>query len=96
MKIEMDYETRDNIIEVAGFTTLFAVVLMVVVMAIYAITADHRVRRYYVGYSGNPDMYSCVKADNPWETDDSVMCSPDPEKVVEFSQKANEQLFRTK
>jgi hypothetical protein len=96
MKIEMDYKTRDNVINAGGFSLLWLTLASLVVYAFMAFTADHRTRRYYVGATMNPEYASCVKADNPWETDDNVMCSVDRNQVLEFAQKANEQLSRTR
>jgi hypothetical protein len=53
---------------------------------------DHRVQQYYMsrGFAGT----SCVSASVNWDQDETVFCSDDKERVLEFMSKANEALRR--
>lgn len=82
-----------NIMGLALFTILTCIFLTF-------IYADKRVEFYYSNsiqaHSSEVASVSCVYAHLPWETDNAVFCSADPEKTLNFLQKANEDLSRVK
>jgi hypothetical protein len=82
-----------------GFTGALVVALLIAIgLMTTAVTADHRVRRYYIGtpMSSHELGLTCVYGDEPWEGDSRVFCSMDPEKTLDFTRKANAAIAGTK
>lgn len=63
--------------------------ILFVSLAVVGITADHKVRSYYL--DSEPSV-SCVMADVNWDADKKVFCSDDINKVLQVMKTANESL----
>jgi hypothetical protein len=74
-----------NVFSVLGVIVGCAILTII----LWAITATKDVKYYYAG-EGVKGV--CVKASRSWQIDDTVFCSDDYNKVVDFVNKANMSL----
>ncbi len=68
----------------------FAATIVLTVLAVVALCADHRVRYYYVSQDGG--QFPCVMAGVNWTGDKRAFCSDDISKVQEMLKRLNEEL----
>lgn len=71
-----------------GILILIACSLCIAI-GIRAMTADHRVRFYYLQAGSS---CTCVMADMDWDSDSTAFCSDDQQKSVAVLEKLNEEL----
>lgn len=72
-----------------GFSVFVAILLG---LFLACCLVDHHVRRYYIGSQGSNELTQRVFADEPWEPDDIVFSTTDPQKAIDFMKQANAAL----
>jgi len=80
----------EDLIEMSFYTICLLTGLAGVVLLFVMICADKTPRKYYLN-PGASNMI-CVTSDNPWDADQAVWCTNDPQAALAFMKTANEQL----
>lgn len=86
----------DRVIDVIGLVVAAAILSIFLTF----VFSEKRIEFYYVNsrmaHASEVASVSCVYAHFPWETDNAVFCSADPEKTLSVLRQANEDLEKVK